>query len=222
MSRDANADHSCFRPTLRNIVPLFKPTPTLHKTVSHQSCLLLLSTTRMLHPWPMKNPTDRVTSHTSMSSFQQILKTPTDYLCRKKFLKLRHKFKDKMRDSNRLFDEEQHAMRLARRLQEQNEYYSPPRALETQLLIVSFAVSSSTSFSMSTNPQKSYPTSAMTSAPQPQTPPLFQHSNLTSPHMARPRSKAPAPPSKKQNRTSTPVKSRRPLLKIWRRNFMPS
>ncbi|KAL9071590.1 MAG: hypothetical protein Q9161_004157 [Pseudevernia consocians] len=40
---------------------------------------------------------------------------------KKKFLKLRHNFKDKMRDSNRFFDEEQHAMRLARRLQEQND-----------------------------------------------------------------------------------------------------
>lgn len=39
-----------------------------------------------------------------------------------------------MRDSNRFFDEEQHAMRLARRLQEQNEYYSFPRALGTRLL----------------------------------------------------------------------------------------
>ena len=40
---------------------------------------------------------------------------------RKKFMKLRHGFKEKMRESNRLYDEEQHAMRLARRLQEQNE-----------------------------------------------------------------------------------------------------
>ncbi|KAF6234274.1 hypothetical protein HO173_007696 [Letharia columbiana] len=40
---------------------------------------------------------------------------------KKKFLKLRHNFKDKMRDSNRFFDEEQHSMRLARRLQEQND-----------------------------------------------------------------------------------------------------
>lgn len=39
-----------------------------------------------------------------------------------------------MRDSNRFFDEEQHATRLARRLQEQNEYYSPLKALGTQLL----------------------------------------------------------------------------------------
>lgn len=58
----------------------------------------------------------------------------TDCLCRKKFLKLRHNFKDKMRDSNRFFDEEQHAMRLARRLQEQNEYFSPRRALGTRML----------------------------------------------------------------------------------------
>ena len=39
-----------------------------------------------------------------------------------------------MRDSNRFFDEEQHAVRLARRLQEQNEYESPLRAQGIQLL----------------------------------------------------------------------------------------
>lgn len=40
---------------------------------------------------------------------------------RKKFLKMRHTFKEKMRESNALFDDEQNAMKLARRLQEQNE-----------------------------------------------------------------------------------------------------
>lgn len=40
---------------------------------------------------------------------------------RKKFLKMRHTFKEKMRESNALFDEEQNAIKLARRLQEQNE-----------------------------------------------------------------------------------------------------
>lgn len=83
----------------------------------------------------MKNPpADRVTSHISTRFRSADLKTHTDYPCRKKFLKLRHNFKDKMRDSNRLFDEEQHAMRLARRLQEQNEYNSPPRAQVVELL----------------------------------------------------------------------------------------
>lgn len=42
-------------------------------------------------------------------------------ITRKKFLKMRHTFKEKMRESNALFDEEQHAIKLARRLQEQNE-----------------------------------------------------------------------------------------------------
>lgn len=46
---------------------------------------------------------------------------PTYKSYKKKFLKLRHNFKDRMRDSNRFFDEEQHAMRLARRLEEQND-----------------------------------------------------------------------------------------------------
>lgn len=40
---------------------------------------------------------------------------------RKKFLKMRHIFKEKMRESNALFDDEQNAIKLARRLQEQNE-----------------------------------------------------------------------------------------------------
>ena len=70
--------------------------------------------------------------------FSLFSKADTDYLGRKKFLKLRHNFKDKMRDSNKFFDEEQHAMRLARRLQEQNEYYSTSRAMRTQLLNRSF------------------------------------------------------------------------------------
>ena len=42
-------------------------------------------------------------------------------LYRKKFLKLRHKFKERIRESATLYDEEHHAIRLARRLQEQNE-----------------------------------------------------------------------------------------------------
>ena len=41
---------------------------------------------------------------------------------RKKFLKMRHTFKDKMRDNGRLYEAEQHSRRIARRLQEQNEY----------------------------------------------------------------------------------------------------
>ncbi|KAL8732194.1 MAG: hypothetical protein Q9166_002941 [cf. Caloplaca sp. 2 TL-2023] len=40
---------------------------------------------------------------------------------RKKYLKMRHGFKEKMRESNTLFEEEQHAVRLASRLQEQND-----------------------------------------------------------------------------------------------------
>lgn len=35
---------------------------------------------------------------------------------------MKHKFEEKMRDSNSLFREEQKAMELARRLQEQNEW----------------------------------------------------------------------------------------------------
>ena len=53
--------------------------------------------------------------------FSSFKKPHTDYQRRKKFLKMRHNFKNRMRDSNKFFDEEQHAMRLARRLQEQNE-----------------------------------------------------------------------------------------------------
>ena len=40
---------------------------------------------------------------------------------RKKYLKIRHIFKERMRESNALFDDEQNAIKLARRLQEQNE-----------------------------------------------------------------------------------------------------
>ena len=44
-------------------------------------------------------------------------------------MKIRHTFKERMRESAKLYDEEQHAMRLARRLQEQNEYYFPQLTL---------------------------------------------------------------------------------------------
>ncbi|KAL8739195.1 MAG: hypothetical protein Q9181_000086 [Wetmoreana brouardii] len=40
---------------------------------------------------------------------------------RKKYLKMRQIFKEKMRESNTLFEEEQHATRIADRLQEQND-----------------------------------------------------------------------------------------------------
>ncbi|KAL8626535.1 hypothetical protein Q9189_007777, partial [Teloschistes chrysophthalmus] len=40
---------------------------------------------------------------------------------RKKYLKMRQGFKEKMRQSNSLFEEEQHATRIANRLQEQND-----------------------------------------------------------------------------------------------------
>ncbi|KAI4245786.1 MAG: hypothetical protein L6R40_002314 [Gallowayella cf. fulva] len=40
---------------------------------------------------------------------------------RKKYLKMRHGFKEKMRESNALFEEEQHAVRIANRLQERND-----------------------------------------------------------------------------------------------------
>lgn len=53
---------------------------------------------------------------------------PTDYPAkptyksyRKKYLKMRHGFKAKMRESNTLFDDEQATIRIAHRLQEQNE-----------------------------------------------------------------------------------------------------
>ena len=44
---------------------------------------------------------------------------------RKKFLKIRHSFRERMRESNALFDDEQRATKLTRRLQEQNEYNIP-------------------------------------------------------------------------------------------------
>ena len=40
---------------------------------------------------------------------------------KKKFLKLRHAFRDRMRDSNALYEDEQRAKQIARRLQEQND-----------------------------------------------------------------------------------------------------
>ena len=40
---------------------------------------------------------------------------------RKKYNKMRHTFKGKMQDSNSLFNDEQKALKIARRLQEQNE-----------------------------------------------------------------------------------------------------
>ncbi|MCJ1466414.1 hypothetical protein MMC07_005033 [Pseudocyphellaria aurata] len=49
------------------------------------------------------------------------LNKPTYRSFKKKFLKMRHIFKEKMRESNSLFDDEQNAMKLARRLQEQND-----------------------------------------------------------------------------------------------------
>lgn len=45
----------------------------------------------------------------------------TDDIIRKKFLKLRHRFRDLMHESNGFFDQEQHAKAIASRLQEQNE-----------------------------------------------------------------------------------------------------
>ncbi|KAL8644659.1 MAG: hypothetical protein Q9226_007652, partial [Calogaya cf. arnoldii] len=45
---------------------------------------------------------------------------PTYKSYRKKYLKMRHGFKAKMRDSNALFDDEQATVRIANRLQEQN------------------------------------------------------------------------------------------------------
>ncbi|KAL8775026.1 MAG: hypothetical protein Q9209_000505 [Squamulea sp. 1 TL-2023] len=46
---------------------------------------------------------------------------PTYKSYRKKYLKMRHGFKDRMRESNALFEEEQHTVRIANRLQEQND-----------------------------------------------------------------------------------------------------
>ena len=45
----------------------------------------------------------------------------SDRSSRKKFLKMRHKFKERMRENSRYYDEEQQSQRIARRLQEQNE-----------------------------------------------------------------------------------------------------
>lgn len=60
-------------------------------------------------------------SFKSELGFRNHLKFLTDVFCRKKFLKIRHNFKGKMRENNILFEEEQNAMKLAQRLQEQNE-----------------------------------------------------------------------------------------------------
>ena len=68
---------------------------------------------------------------------------------RKKFLKMKHTFKEKMGESNSLFDEEQRAMKLARRLQEQNEYWFSLNFCLRFILME--AVSYSTSFSTSTS-----------------------------------------------------------------------
>lgn len=45
-----------------------------------------------------------------------------DRVCRKKYMKMRHTFKERMRENNRLYEDEQHSERIARRLQEENEY----------------------------------------------------------------------------------------------------
>ena len=107
----------------------------LYETFNRRSCLLPLWITRMLRLWPTMKPANRPTNLTSTELSSLDFKIPhTDCLRRKKFFKLRHNFKDKMRDSNKFFDQEQHATRLARRLQEQNEYYSPLGSMRTQLL----------------------------------------------------------------------------------------
>jgi len=36
-------------------------------------------------------------------------------------MKIRHMFKERMRENNRLYEDEQHSERVARRLQEENE-----------------------------------------------------------------------------------------------------
>lgn len=67
---------------------------------------------------------------------------------RKKFLKMRHIFREKMKESHTLFDDEQNAMKLARRLQEQNEsvILSPCQKLLPQLMEIA---NYSTYYSMS-------------------------------------------------------------------------
>ena len=71
-----------------------------------------------------------------------------DRYYRKKFLKMRHNFKDKMRENGRLYEEEHHSARIARRLQEQNEYVNPYYNHSTDLFVllvaVNFLISSST------------------------------------------------------------------------------
>ncbi|KAL6721415.1 hypothetical protein ACLMJK_000518 [Lecanora helva] len=53
---------------------------------------------------------------------------------KKKFLKMRHRFKERMRENGRFYEEEQHATKIARRLQEQNEYMNPNAQLVQQQL----------------------------------------------------------------------------------------
>ncbi|KAI4277688.1 MAG: hypothetical protein LQ337_001561, partial [Flavoplaca oasis] len=62
---------------------------------------------------------------------------PTYKSYRKKYLKMRHGFKAKMRESNTLFDDEQATVRIANRLQEQNEYVNVPHCPSSKLMLSS-------------------------------------------------------------------------------------
>ncbi|KAI9761005.1 MAG: hypothetical protein M1835_000069 [Candelina submexicana] len=60
---------------------------------------------------------------TSMEGVESAKPTYISY--RKKYRKMKHQFEEKMKESSSLFKEEQRALDIARRLQEQNEYVTP-------------------------------------------------------------------------------------------------
>lgn len=71
---------------------------------------------------------------------------------RKKYRKMKHTFEEKMRESNSLFREEQKAMELARRLQEQNEWVTLFTIIQKSAFANVSTVNYSTYFSTSTSP----------------------------------------------------------------------
>lgn len=105
-----------------------------------------------------------------------------DKSSRKKYLKSRHVFKAKMRDSNTLFEHEQRTTQIADRLQEQLEYFSP-MVYSTQassLLTSTSVVNSSTFYTSLMPPIASQHPSAITCL-QHLHPPRSQVSNLMNP-----------------------------------------
>lgn len=103
--------------TKRRLLPATRP-----------SCPSLLSITQIRQvlrtqnppPW-QATPVSQNTSLTSMRFHPSHRATPADCHCRKKYLKMRFKFKSCLRDNNHLYEDEQHSERIAKRLQEENE-----------------------------------------------------------------------------------------------------